>query len=142
LTQVADRRSANRQDRMASTAKRTRISPTVALLLVASACWAQPESHDRFLAFEVGMSKRDAFAAALESQRAGRITNLEVIGDVDKTYADKYRGAPIGVDDFDRVAPSDEWHVGLPECNCWVRLHFAGNRLERIISHEWTGPTE
>jgi hypothetical protein len=119
-----------------------RVSLALAALAVASACWAHQQSHDRFLDFETGMSKRAAFAAALRSQRAGKITNLEVIGDTDKTYSEKYHGTPIRPEDFNRVEPFAEWHSGLPDCNCWVRMHFAGNRLDEIVSHEWTGPTE
>jgi hypothetical protein len=107
-----------------------------------SACWSQHQTHTQFLNFKVGMSKREAFAAALESQRMGKIMNLEVIGDADKTYDEQYHGSPIRIGDFGRVEPFAEWHSGLPDCNCWIRLRFDGDRLAGISSHEWTGPTE
>jgi hypothetical protein len=88
------------------------------------------------------MSKRAVFAVALENQRLGKITNLEVIGDVGKTHDEQYHGTPIRPGDFDRVEPFAEWHSGLPGCNCWIRLHFDGDLLAEIVSHEWTGPTE
>jgi hypothetical protein len=127
---------------MTPSIQRIRDSLSVVLLVAASACWAPNQSHDQFLDFELGMSKRAAFMAALESQRVGKITNLEVIGDVDKTHAEQYHGSPIRPEDFNRVERFAEWHSGLPGCNCWVRLHFAGDRLDQIVSHEWTGPTE
>jgi hypothetical protein len=88
------------------------------------------------------MSKQAAFVAALNSQRAGNIRNLEVIGDVGKTHDEQYQGTPIRSEDFARVEPFAEWHLGLPGCNCWLRLHFIDGRLDAIVSHEWTGPTE
>ena len=127
---------------MAPSVQRMQFLLAIAALVVASACWSHHQSHQQFLDFETGMSKRAAFAAALESQRAGKITNLEVIGNTDKTYSEKYHGTSIRLEDFDRVEPFVEWHAGLPDCNCWVRLHFAGDLLEEIVSHEWTGPTE
>jgi hypothetical protein len=127
---------------MAPSVQRMRAPLAVGLIAVASACWSHHQSHDHFLDFQVGMSKRAAFAAALESQRAGEIRNLEVIGDVGKTHDEQYRGTPIRPEDFDRVAPFAEWHSSLPDCNCWLRLHFVEDRLDEIVSHEWTGPTE
>jgi len=118
------------------------VSLTVALFAAGSACWAHQESYDRFLEFKIGMSKRAAFAAALESQRAGKLSNLEVIGDTGRTYDEQYHGTPIRPEDFERVQPFTEWHSALPDCNCWVRLHFADDRLDQIVSHKWTGPTE
>ena len=88
------------------------------------------------------MSKRAAFSVAIENQRTGKILNLEIIGDLGKTHDGQYHGTPIRLGDFDRVESYAEWHSSLPDCNCWIRLHFDGGRLGKIVSHEWTGPTE
>ncbi len=115
---------------------------SVAIGTMATGCWSHSESHSEFLGFRVGMSKGDAFTAVLRNQKAGRIRNLEVIDEAPMTYDEKYHGVPILPTDYPRLESFSEWHSGLSDCNCWVRLHFTGDRLAKIVTHEWTGPTE
>jgi hypothetical protein len=115
----------------------------VALLLCAG-CWEDTRVHreGEVIGFVVGASKRHTFDVAMLNQREGRIRDLQLIDEPYETYEKKYKGDPISADDFLRVAESNQWHTGLPGCNCWLRLRFENDVLYQVEEHEWTGPTK
>jgi len=117
---------------------------TLAAVVLLSGCWESvaPQAEGEVLGFRIGASKSDVFAAAIRSQKQGRILSLELVGLPPTTSAETYRGAPIALEDFERVATADTWHTSLPDCNCWLRLEFKNDSLVRVDHHEWTGPTK
>ena len=119
----------------------------IAIILVAVIFNDWPEkqvTHEesKVLDFKIGMSKVDAFQFAIESQHNNDITNLELMDAPPTTYNEKYKGDPINPEDFNSISFSNEWHLGIPNKNAWLTLHFKDETLIKIIEHEWTGPTE
>ncbi len=96
----------------------------------------------KVLNFEIGMSKANSFHFAIESQNNNDIVNLELLDAPPTTYDKKYKGVLINPEDFNSISFSNEWHLGIPNENAWLTLHFKDETLIQIIEHEWTGPTK
>ena len=92
--------------------------------------------------FAIGASKEVAFETALENQRNRILSGLHLLDEPPTTYAKKYKGRPIRHEDEPRVLNSDEWYFPLPECNCWMIVHFKDQRVHEIHEFRYFGPTE
>jgi len=72
----------------------------------------------------IGDPKEQVSAAVAIGLKAGRFSSVE----------------PLRPED--ELPESNEWHVGLTSCNCWLELQFKDNRLRSVLSRRYDGPTE
>ncbi len=92
--------------------------------------------------FASGASKLETMIHAIEIQQGHKILAVIPLGLAPTTSAERFVGYPLSISDFDRLNPSDRWHIGIAGKNAWFVLEFNAGKLVKIKRLDYFGPTD
>lgn len=99
-------------------------------------------TDQRIAGFIPGSDKAAVLEQAIAAERNGVLRAMMPIGQPSELEFQRFEGSDLKAADLPRLAPYNEWVVGLVEPSKTLRLFFTDEHLAKVVLHEYRGPHE